>query len=262
MRSRKERSWRPKTIGLLTAVAVIVLSFPYSAQAGGGWWKKGLDILKIFQKDNQELTIGQIGSGLKEALQIGADNVVAQLGQTDGFNGDSTIKIPLPGKLVNVQEMLTKVGMGGLLDDLELKLNRAAEIATPKAKDLFRQAILDMTFDDIQGIYKGSDDAATIYFREKMSPVLAAEMRPIIENSLAEIGAVNAYSKVMDKCRSLPFVPDVKADMADHVIQKGMDGIFHYLAAEEKAIRQDPAKRTTELLKRVFSTKLESAISE
>jgi len=34
-----------------------------------------------------------------------------------------------------------------------------------------------------------------------------------------------------------------------------MNGIFHYLAQEEAAIRQNPAKRTTELLKTVFGSK-------
>ncbi|WP_200889333.1 DUF4197 family protein [Geoalkalibacter ferrihydriticus] len=31
-----------------------------------------------------------------------------------------------------------------------------------------------------------------------------------------------------------------------------MDGIFYYLAEEEAAIRRNPAKRTTELLRQVF----------
>jgi hypothetical protein len=31
-----------------------------------------------------------------------------------------------------------------------------------------------------------------------------------------------------------------------------MDGIFYYMAKEEAAIRTNPAKRTTDLLKRVF----------
>jgi hypothetical protein len=32
-----------------------------------------------------------------------------------------------------------------------------------------------------------------------------------------------------------------------------MSGIFEYLAKEEAAIRENPAKRTTELLKQVFA---------
>ena len=88
-----------------------------------------------------------------------------------------------------------------------------------------------------------------------MSQPLAKEMRPIVENTLSEVGAVQAYDKVMGQYRTLPFVPDVKADLTNHVIDKGLAGIFHYLAEEEAAIRQNPAKRTTELLQRVFGSK-------
>jgi hypothetical protein len=39
------------------------------------------------------------------------------------------------------------------------------------------------------------------------------------------------------------------------VVDKSMQGIFHYLAREEAAIRRDPARRTTELLKKVFGAR-------
>ena len=88
-----------------------------------------------------------------------------------------------------------------------------------------------------------------------MSPSLAKEMEPVINNSLSEVGAIQAYDNVVKEYRSIPFVPDVKADLTGYVTEKGMDGIFYYMAKEEAAIREDPAKRTTELLKRVFGAK-------
>jgi hypothetical protein len=148
--------------------------------------------------------------------------------------------------------MLAKVGMSSMLDDLELKLNRAAEVATPKAKELFFQAISEMTFEDVMNIYNGPEDAATRYFQDKMTPALAREMEPVVEQSLSQVGAVQTYDKIMGEYRTIPFVPDVKADLTTHVVEKGMAGIFHYMAVEEAAIRQNPAKRTTELLQRVF----------
>ena len=141
------------------------------------------------------------------------------------------------------------------MDDLELRLNRAAEKATPKAKKLFHQAITEITLDDAKSIYKGPDDAATRYFKSKMSKPLAKAMHPIVDKSLSEVGAVRSYDKLIGKYRSIPFVPDVKTDLTNHVIKKGMKGIFHYLAREEAAIRRDPAKRTTELLKHVFGSR-------
>jgi hypothetical protein len=178
--------------------------------------------------------------------------VVSQLGRTDGFNLDPAIHTPLPEQFNTVKSLLGKVGMSSMLDDLELKLNRAAEVATPKAKELFTQAISEMTFEDAMNIYNGPDDAATRYFQDKMTPPLTREMQPVVEQSLAEVGAVQSYENVMGEYRAMPFVPDVKTDLTTYVVEKGMDGIFHYMAVEEAAIRQNPAKRTTELLQRVF----------
>ncbi len=201
---------------------------------------------------SQQLTSGEIGRAFKEALSIGSKNVVSQLGAKDGFNADPSIHIPLPDTLDTVKNILSKFGMSGIVDDLELKLNRAAEAATPKAKALFLDSISKMTFDDIKGIYNGPEDSATRYFKQKMTPELIKEMRPIIDQSLAQVGAIQAFDKLMSKYQALPFVPDVKAELTDHVLEKGMDGIFHYIAKEDAAIRTDPAKQTTALLRKVF----------
>ena len=133
-----------------------------------------------------------------------------------------------------------------------LRLNRAAETATPKAKKLFWDAISQMTLDDVNRIYEGPDDAATRYFQGKMSDPLAKEMGPVVNESLSEVGAIKSYDNVMGRYEQIPFVPDVKANISDYVVEKGMDGIFHYLAKEEAAIRNNPVKRTTELLQKVF----------
>jgi hypothetical protein len=196
-----------------------------------------------------------IAAGLKEALRVGSDRVVAELGVVDGFNADPKIHIPLPDSLRTVQQTLGRIGMGGALDDLELRLNRAAETATPKAKAIFRDAIAAMTWDDVRKIFDGPDDAATQYLKAKMSTPLKAEMRPVVDSSLAEVGAIRSYDSVMAQYKAVPFVPDVKADLTDHVLERGLDGLFLYLAAEEAAIRQDPAKRSTELLRKVFGAR-------
>ena len=246
-----------KFVWMLYGVIMAVLIGSVPSFAGNSWLNKGSDLLKSFGGEDKigtsALTVAEIGAGLKEALKVGSENVVSQLGATDGFNADSNIHIPLPASLDKVKSMLGKVGMSSLFEDLELKLNRAAEVATPKAKQLFTDAISQMTLEDVQGIYNGPDDAATQYFKGKMSPGLAGEMTPVIEGSLSEVGAVMAYDKMMKQYTALPFVPDVKADLTDHVVEKGMDGIFYYMAKEEAAIRQDPVKRTTELLKKVFN---------
>jgi len=246
-----------KIIFVLIGIICIASSLYFTDAGAANWWQKGSEILKSVAPAQTQgtLIVDEIGSGLKDALRVGTENVVRQLGDKDGFNADPAIHIPLPENLQKVKVLLEKVRMSGLTDDLELKLNRAAEAATPKAKELFWQAITEMTFDDVRAVYNGPQDAATRYLEGKMSAPLAQEMRPVVETSLAEVGAVQSYDAVMGKYKSLPFVPDIKADLTGHVIDKGLAGIFLYLAKEEAAIRQDPARRTTDILKKVFGPK-------
>jgi len=198
------------------------------------------------------LSTNDIARDLKQALSVGSQNVVGQLGQANGFNNDPVAHIPLPRSLEKVRDVARKVGLSGELDNLEVRLNRAAEQATPKAKALFLSAISRMSIDDAVGILRGPDDAATQYFRGTMGSDLADEMRPIIDDSLAQVGAVRSFNSLLASYRKIPLAPPIEADLTNHVLEKGVDGIFHYIAVEEKAIRDNPVKRTTELLQRVF----------
>ena len=198
------------------------------------------------------LTNQDITAAFKQALTIGTGEVVNQLGTTNGFALDPKVHIPLPNSLAKVQNVLNAAGMSFLLDDLETRMNRAAEIATPHAKELFVNAISEMSFDDVMSIYQGPDNSATQYFQSKMSAPLADKMRPFINQALAQAGVVQAYDNVMSSYANIPFMPDVKADLTNYVLDEGIGGIILYLGEQEKQIRQDPVRQTTELLKKVF----------
>ncbi len=244
---------------LITGLAFVFLTIGFNTPTDASWLSKGLDTLKQITKAADDSSINEpslceIGQAFKEALRIGTEEVVGQLGVVDGFNMDDSVHIPLPGTLQTVKSYLAKVGMTQPVDDLELKLNRAAEAATPKAKALFFNAISEMTFSDLKTIYDGPDDSATNYFQNKMSPQLIEEMRPIVANALSEVGAILAYDKIIGQYKSIPFVPDVKANLQDYVVQKGIEGIFFYVAQKEAEIRNDPTKQTTALLQKVFGS--------
>ncbi len=253
MRAHKTyRNITVATVGLLLLQALCLPPTPARAD----WLQTGKDLLGTVGSAPQVpaagLTNQEIASGLKDALRVGTETVVGQLGRLDGFNSDPAIHIPLPESLRQVKTALGAVGLSPMLDELELKLNRAAEEATPAAKQLFWNAIESMTLEDVKGIYDGPQDSATRYFEKKMSAPLATAMQPIVERSLDQVGAVQSYDAVMGQYAALPFMPDVKADLNRYVVDKGMAGIFHYLAVEEAAIREDPAKRTTAILQKVF----------
>ena len=202
------------------------------------------------------LSSGEIGSGLKEALKVAVDRVSDRLGATDGFNGDPAVHIPLPESLKRVQQGMKMAGQSALLDDLELKLNRAAEAAIPQAKTIFVDALSSMTLDDAKAILNGPQDAATQYFKRTMSPDLKTAMRPVVDHTVSTSGAVTAYRSATASASSLPMVGQAvqgaPGQLTDHVLDYTLSGIFKYLATEEAAIRSDPAKRTTDLLRKVF----------
>jgi len=232
-----------------------------ASQASAGWMDQIGDILgnsenvqstAINMPSLGTLSHSDMVAGLKDALRVGSEQVVGQLSRNDGFNADPNIHIPLPDNLQTVKKALSAVGMGSMMDDLELKLNRAAETATPKARRIFGHAIQGMSFDDAKTILNGPDNAATQYFKSKMSAPLAKEMRPIVRSALDEAGAIQAYDRIMGQYQSLPFMPDVKSNLTRHVVDLGLSGIFHYMAEEEAAIRQNPLKRSTDILKKVF----------
>lgn len=199
------------------------------------------------------LSYEDIVAGLREALKVGSERVTQQLGATDGYNADTNIHIPLPPELQQVQSTLRKFHLSGMADDIELKINRAAEVAAPKTKELIWKAINGMTIDDAKGIYNGPDNAATQYFRKVASTDLTEVIRPVVDQALAEVGALSAYDSLVSQYNTLPFIPDLKGDLSNHAVNGALEGLFHYLETEEAAIRRDPAKRTSDILTRVFS---------
>jgi hypothetical protein len=242
-----------RTIGL-TALALAITA---PAWAQSDLLNQGRGLLDQLNKPGSgssasSLSTGEIASGLKEALRVGTERVVGKVGKADGFNANPEIHVPLPDSLKRVQSALHAVSASGMADDLELRLNRAAEAAAPQAKTIFWKAISDMSVDDARGILNGPQDSATQYLKGKMSAPLETAMKPVVDKSLADAGAIKAYDGMMGQYKSLPFMPDVKANLTEHVLDKALDGIFLYLGREEAAIRQNPAQRSTDLLKKVF----------
>jgi hypothetical protein len=236
-------------IAALCTVLVLSLAAARS-HAESSWWDR---LRGVFGQDPAaSLSRAEIADGLREALLVGTGNVVEQLGREGGFTLDPEIRIPLPRQIERARNLLARVGMDETLNDLEARLNRAAELATPRAGELFREAVANLTLQDVMSIYDGPDDAATRYFRAQMAEPLAEAMRPVVEATLAEAGAIQLLDTVLDRYRDIPFAPRIEGNLADYVVDRTQDGIFLYLAREEAAIRADPAKRTTELLRRVF----------
>jgi len=239
---------RRMTVLAAGLLALLLWSAPPTAQAVWGNLFQGVrNLIGGGNLQNEDII-----AGLKEALRIGAGNSVAQVGQLGGYLNNPDIRIPLPAPLAKTEKLLRFAGYGDQVDAFEASMNRAAEQAAPQAKEIFWQAIGDMTLDDAQQILNGGDTAATDYFAERTRPKLAALFSPIVHDSMAAVGATRNFQQLDTTLKSLPFGEALSFDLDRYVTDGALDGLFVILGEEERKIRQDPAARTTELLKKVF----------
>lgn len=233
---------------LMVGMVILFTAFPASAQLD-----KILKGLGVGEKSG--LSDVKIGSGLKEALQIGTENAVSLTGKTDGYFLNQVIKILMPEKLKTFEKGLRAVGYGPQVDEFVLSMNRAAEKAAPAAKQIFWDAIGEMTFDDARKILSGNETAATQYFKDKTTNKLTATFKPVVSKSMDEVGVTRQYKELTGRYESIPFVKKESFDLDQYVVTKALDGLFHMVGEEEKKIRKNPAARTTDLLKEVFGSK-------
>ncbi|WP_297812478.1 DUF4197 domain-containing protein [uncultured Methylophaga sp.] len=244
-------------------VTVLLLSQGLSIGTAQADWGKMIDDLKDAGKtllpgdqnpDTSQLDTGTVISGLKEALTVGSERAIDQISQTDGYLKNPNIRIPLPPQVQKAGDLMRQLGVGSLADEFETSMNRAAEAAAPEATRIVVDAIKAMSIEDAKNILNGGDNAATEYFRDKTSGRLTELFRPTIKNSLDQVGSTRYYSQLNDKVSSVPVVGEnLNVNLPDYVTEQALDGLFTMLAAEEKKIRENPAARSTELLKKVFT---------
>lgn len=194
----------------------------------------------------------RIVAGLKQALEIGTERAVGRTSQQDGFLRNPSLQIGLPDSLETMAAGLRGMGLGGRIDELEVAMNRAAEQASAEATDVFVQGIRQMSFADAQSILAGGDTAATAYFERTTREPLRERFEPIVAERMRSVGLVRLYGDLAARYAVLPFTSKPTLNLEGYVTDGTLDGLFRVLGEEERRIREDPAARTTALLKEVF----------
>jgi hypothetical protein len=237
---------KPKPSRYIACALLLILAPSFPVHAGLKEWASE----KV--KKQEKLDAKTVAAGLRQALEQGTQQAVGALGRENGFWKHPTLRIPVPEKLVKVERGLRRIGQDKVADDFVRSLNRAAEQATPAARDIFVNAIRKMTVRDAMDILKGSDDAATLYFRRHTEAPLISAFKPIVTRSTEAVGVTAHYKRFVKKAQPLGLVDTRNLDIDDYVTRKALDGLFSLVAEEEKRIRKDPVARTTELLRKVF----------
>lgn len=276
--------------GYWVPVAAMVMGLSGNAVAGfGDFIKSAGDYLQGPAAPTQSassasatagagLSSVQIDAGLKQALSIGAKRAVALLGKQGGFLNDPSVRIPLPGLLDKVGQALRAAGQGRYVDQFEQAMNQAAEDAIPKTLGIVQNTVQNMTLTDARGILSGGNDAATEYLRQHAGKALSAAIEPIVARTTDSVGVTAAYKRMMSAYEGVGGSAALSGalggigkqlgglggllggngsqqslNLDQYITSRTLDGLFTKLAVEEKAIRQNPVQRSTELLKQVFS---------
>jgi hypothetical protein len=211
----------------------------------------------LFKKFKETLSVGglteeEMTAGLKEALRVGTENAVQKVSRVGGYYNNPEIRIPLPESVQKAEKVLRLAGLGSQLDAFEKSMNRAAEQAAPEAKSLFWDAVKTMTFSDAKKILKGRENEATLYFKEKTWDRLQTLAKPVVHDAMGDVGVTRSYQNLEAKARNVPLAGRFSFDLDQYVTDGALNGLFLMLAEEERKIREDPAARTTQLLKKVF----------
>ena len=211
--------------------------------------------------NNANLNERDASGGIKEALAQGVDRAVRQLGKPDGFFRDQAVKILVPEKLRRLADLARQLGAGKKVDAFELSMNRAAEKAVPAAANILADSVRQMTLQDAIGLVRGGETSATDFFRRTSEQKLYDAFLPIVAKQTAEAGVTKKYKDFSKKAGGNVLAGALlgggqggisSADLDDYVAREAIGGLFHVIAEQEKQIRNNPASRTTDLLRRVF----------
>ncbi|WP_017941062.1 MULTISPECIES: DUF4197 domain-containing protein [unclassified Thioalkalivibrio] len=189
---------------------------------------------------------------IREALRVGTERTVQRTGREDGYWGNALIRIGLPQELEQAGDVLRRVGFASEVDDLERRMNRAAEAAAQEAVPVFVSAIRGMRPDDVYGVLRGDEDAATQYLRGASESTLRERYMPIVREQMERADVYRVYQPLRDAAGRIPGLSGLDVDLDRYVTDHALDGLFTILADEERRIREEPAARTTQLLRDYF----------
>ena len=227
------------------------------------------EILNVFQSVNPvPLTEEEVVSGLKEALMTGAKNSAQRLAAENGYFGDEAIKILLPYEAKVIIDNISRIPGGDkLVQDVILRINRAAEDAAKDVAPIFVNSVKQMTIKDAFNILNGADNAATGYLRATTYNELYALYKPKIQAStekkiMGNVSTKDSWVALTGKWNTLAnslagrlaSLKPVNTDLDDYLTNKALNGMFMKVELEELKIRKDVSARVSPILQRVFGS--------
>ncbi len=204
------------------------------------------------QAQAQAVSQNDAATGIRAALERGAEAAVSLLGREGGFLDNPKVRIPLPGFLNDAAKLLRATGQRAKVDELVTAMNRAAEAAVPQARSLLVQAAKSVTAQDALAIVRGGETSVTEYFSGRTRDPLAGKFLPIVTQATQKVALADKYNALAGKAAGLGLLKGKDANLQSYITGKALDGLFLMIGEEEKKIRRDPIGTGSAILSKVF----------
>jgi hypothetical protein len=162
------------------------------------------------------------------------------------------VRIPLPGYLNDAARLLRTLGQGRKVDELVTAMNRAAEAAVPKARQLLTDTVRKLSVEDALDIVRGGSTSVTDFFARKTRAPLTERFLPIVTRATERVQLADRYNAFAGKAASLGLLKGEDTNLQRHVTAKALDGLYLMIGEEEQRIRADPVKTGSAILQKVF----------
>lgn len=186
------------------------------------------------------------------ALNGGLNNVVSLFNDPKSFISNALIDAAMPKELKDINKSLTDVGLGSLVDKEKNMIAGVAKSTVSTAEPILKNAINNLTAQDVATIAMGGKGAATKILREKTEAQLVQALTPVVSKQVSQLGLNNvlnnallgekgkAITSILGAVAGVKTTGNVSQNIDTYVTQQLTDGIYKVIEDSEAKTRSNP----------------------
>lgn len=194
----------------------------------------------------EALSQADAGQALRDLLQRSAKTAVLRAGRENGFLLNPQIRIGLLKNHRKAETVLRALGYGQQVDAFVLGMNRAAEMALPKAEGVIQEQLGTqlgkLSAADAKPLLTGQSGAASAYFRKQAEAALIVTLRQSVREVADKSGLSSGYGTLAATLMRLANIASDQGMIEEYVSQKAAAGFFIETAEAERGLRLVPAQ--------------------
>jgi hypothetical protein len=192
---------------------------------------------------DSEMAPWRSGIRLREILADSAEASADELDGKRGFRQLPARRIAIPIIMSPMIRTLDGICHCSKVDELENRMNQAAERAMHSGMPGIQRIIHQTHFEEPRAIVRGSSDAAASTMRTQHEQAMWNHMRGVVADEMVRNGTVELHERLRGLYTDLPFHHAPEYSLEDHVTDHAMTGFWTVLGEQEARIRRNPGSK-------------------